>query len=88
MLVFKMDDCDFVAADSRDTAIAWYDGHVGPHAGEEGTEREIEEYELFTAMRAGLHPESQSFTFAEQIAAMQAAGETFPAVIAMDAHYA
>lgn len=84
MYVWKMDDCDFVAAETLEAAAKWYGELVGPPI---DGEREIEECDLSTTMRSTFGPDGESFTFADQIEKMKAAGEAFPAVIAMDSHY-
>lgn len=82
--VWKMDDCDFIAAETLESAAKWYGELVGPPM---NGEREIEECDQSTIMRSTLGPDGESFTFADQIEKMKAAGEAFPAVIAIDSHY-
>ena len=86
MRVWKMDDCDFVAAETVEVATVWYNNHVGPSV--DGDDREVDEYALSTSMRASASPDAEARTFAEIIEKMTVAGESFPAIIAMDAHYA
>lgn len=84
--VWQFDDCDFVAAHTLDEAKSWYDLQCGPSDDADG--REIEEYPLTVSMRDGITVDAPQITFAEKITKMLAAGESFPTIIAMDAHYA
>ena len=85
MQVWKFDDCDYVAAKTLEDAKAWYDEQYGPPVGDE---RMIEEEPLEQTMREGQGLGALEITLAERIAKLQAAGQTFPCVIAIDAHYA
>lgn len=66
MKVWRLDDCDFVAAETLDEAIKWYEGYTGnkvdPHDARESS--------LDTIMNTteGPHdPDNERITFAEAI---------------------
>lgn len=84
MYVWKMDDCDFIAAETLGAANKWYDELVGPPM---NGFREVVECDQSTMMQGTLSQDGKSFTFADQIEKMKAAGDTFPAVIAIDSQY-
>lgn len=87
MRVWKFDDCDYVAAKSLEEAVHWYDEQFGAPL---GGEREIEEYGIDTEMAADEsgQGDGRRMTFQKRIEELRAEGETFPAVIGFDSHYA
>lgn len=66
MKVWKLDDCDFVAAETLDEAIKWYEGYTGVKVDSD----DASEASLETVMNTteGPHdPDNERITFAEAI---------------------
>lgn len=87
MQVWRIDEWGFIAAENLEAAMLWYNKQFG----DSGDDREVEEYSLDTEMSVANEPgeaDAQCITFRVRIQQMIDTGEMFPAVIAMDAHYA
>ncbi len=82
--VYLIDDCEYVAAGSRDEAVAWYEREIkGDHVDD------VEDISLDTQMNIASEEDDPAIlaTFREVIAGMESTGETFPAVIASSGYY-
>lgn len=83
--VWKLDDCDYVAAESQQEAVAWYTNLTGV---------EVEDVEAANLNMKGHtgegpdDPDSEFISFAEMIRRAQEAGQEFPMILGTDPHYA
>lgn len=82
--VWKFDDCDYVAAETLDDALAWYKNETGVEV------EEWEEASLDTKGYTGEVPGDggETMTFAEMIRRAQEAKERFPQILGTDPYYA
>lgn len=85
MRVWKLQDCEYVAAETSEQATHWYCRIFG----EDPDLEEIEEIPLMQKVNAAKEGEPMRLiTFAEAIRELQEQGEKFPAVVGFDLHYA
>ena len=80
MKVWRIDDCDFVAGETLDEVIKWYEGYTGNKADPD----DAQECSLDTIMNTteGPHdPDNERITFAEAIERERRSG-SFPCILA------
>ena len=83
MKVWKLDDCDYVAAETLDDALVWYKNETGVDV------EEWEEAELMTESNVSEEGEPPIIkTFAKMIEDAQANRERFPQILGTDSYYA
>lgn len=84
MKVWKLDDCDYVAAETLDDALAWYESETGIEV------KEWEEAELTMEGNAAEDEGEAPIikTFAQMIEDAKAKHERFPQILRTDPHYA
>lgn len=82
--VWKLDDCEYVAAHTLDEALAWYESETGLKAAPE----EAEEYALSSHVNAADEDEEpRIITFEQLIQEEQARGYGLPMFVGCDPHY-
>ena len=85
MHVWKLQDCEYIAAETLDQAVNWYRGMFG----EDPDPELIEEIPLTDKVNAAEEGELvQLITFAEAVIELQGKGEKLPMIVGFDSHYA
>jgi len=80
MKVWKIDDCEFVAGETLDEVIKWYEGYTGVKTHPD----DAEECSLDLIMNTGEYeddPDNERITFAEAIERERQSG-SFPCILA------
>lgn len=92
MKVWKLDDCDYVAGEALEDVLRWYEAETGIDASGKTDElaeppEEVSLDETMLTEESRDVPGCEEITYAEGIRRAQAAGESFPMILATDAHY-
>lgn len=82
MKVWKLNDCEYVAAESFDDAELWYHREVGEPI------EEWEEVQPSVTMNAAEEGEPpRTVTFQQRVEELRLSGEKFPAILAWGSYY-